>query len=562
MDYIQKARHFEENEKEFHLGFLPTEQSSPLTRGLDRIFAASTQDGVRMLQRVDRNVLEMAEKIIGSNAYNKMVLDGTAALTNGCKIVFSGCGATGRLAILLEGMWRRYFLDNPGLAAERWGDSVFSIMTGGDYALVRSVEFFEDYHEFGRQQVRELGMGAGDVLIAITEGGETSSVLGTVEEAARLGAKICLLFNNPADLLYSKLERCRRALENPAVTVLDLSCGPMAVAGSTRMQATTSEQLVAGAALEEILRQVTGGEASGTDASSEFRSLLYQLGLPDAVSAMAGYIDFEADMYRRHGLITYFADDYLLDIFTDTTERSPTFMVPPFRKSGDGISAQSWAFVKNPLMPTPAAWERCLSRSPRCLTWTRAEYQRMGAAGQIAQTPPRLDVAELEKFIIGSEDTPCRYQNTPNAAVLISVGDSVPPRLEEAFARRANNYEDRKHLTLGRPKNLPGEFVVPFKTAGSPLHLMEHLALKLVLNTVSTGTMVKLGRVESNWMSWVDISNKKLLDRGVRLISELCGLPYTHACTELFKSIDELASTPPGEERPSPVQYTLRRLAK
>jgi N-acetylmuramic acid 6-phosphate etherase len=231
-------------------------------------------------------------------------------------------------------------------------------------------------------------------------------------------------------------------------------------------------------------------------------------------------------------------------------------MVPPFRKSDDNVSAQSWAFVQNPLMPTREAWERCLSRTPRCLTWMHADYERMGAADKIAQTPPKLDASELEKFAIGGEETPCRYQS-PNAAVLISIGNAASPQLEEAFACHAGHFEEQRRLAVGQTQ---GDFVVPFKTCGSPLHLMEHMAIKLVLNTISTGTMVMLGRVSSNWMSWVAVSNKKLLDRGVRLISELCGVSYSDACTELFKSVEELASTPPGKEPPSPVQYTLRRL--
>ena len=61
MDYKQKARAFVENDKPFHLGFLPTEQANPLTAGMDEVFARSAADGVRMLQRVDRNVLEMID---------------------------------------------------------------------------------------------------------------------------------------------------------------------------------------------------------------------------------------------------------------------------------------------------------------------------------------------------------------------------------------------------------------------------------------------------------------------------------------------------------------------
>ena len=115
------------------------------------------------------------------------------------------------------------------------------------------MEYFEDYQEFGRQQGQGVECQSGDILVAITEGGETSSVLGTLAEAADRGAEVFLLFNNPADILCKYIERSRKAIEDPRVTVLDLYCGPMGIAGSTRMQATTSEQLIAGAALESIL---------------------------------------------------------------------------------------------------------------------------------------------------------------------------------------------------------------------------------------------------------------------------------------------------------------------
>ena len=63
---------------------------------------------------------------------------------------------------------------------------------------------------------------------------------------------------------------------------------------------------------------------------------------------------------------------------------------------------------------------------------------------------------------------------------------------------------------------------------------MNHMTLKLALNTVSTGTMVKLGRVTGNWMSYVSISNKKLIDRAIRLVAELSGRSYEESCRALF----------------------------
>ncbi|MDD3118331.1 MAG: hypothetical protein PHQ27_04080, partial [Victivallales bacterium] len=301
-----EALHFIEEEQQFQLGFLPTEQSNPLTRNVDRDFAAVTAAGVKTLMRPDRDVATMATRVLAGADFARLVEQGTAVLRQGGRIVFSGCGATGRLSILLEAMWRDGLKRLGGSTAAKYGNSVFSIMTGGDYALIKAVEFFEDYEAFGRQQVCELAMNEHDLLVAITEGGETSSVLGTVAEATARGAACFLLFNNPAALLREHLERCRRALDNPAVTVLDLSCGPMALAGSTRMQATTSEQLIAGAALEAILRRLAPElPGQGPDFAAEFSTLLDQLNADAAVAGLADYIDFETELYRHNGLVTY-----------------------------------------------------------------------------------------------------------------------------------------------------------------------------------------------------------------------------------------------------------------
>ena len=61
----------------------------------------------------------------------------------------------------------------------------------------------------------------------------------------------------------------------------------------------------------------------------------------------------------------------------------------------------------------------------------------------------------------------------------------------------------------------------------------------------------------------MDTFNKKLIDRGTRLIVELAGVDYETACRELHKTIAELKSTVGnGEEKPSPVAQTVRRLTQ
>jgi len=59
-------------------------------------------------------------------------------------------------------------------------------------------------------------------------------------------------------------------------------------------------------------------------------------------------------------------------------------------------------------------------------------------------------------------------------------------------------------------------------------------ATKLVLNTLTTATMVRLGKCYGNWMVDLMVTNNKLRVRSVRILRELCGLDDSaaRACLE------------------------------
>ena len=551
-----KADDFIRNETQFHLGFLPTEQANPLTRNLGADFQSDPEKGVESLQRCDREVLKMAERVFASAEYARFLRSGIETVKNGGRILFSGCGATGRLSILLESLWRNACRKHPSMV--RFADSAESIMTGGDFALVRSVEFFEDYSSFGRKQAAEAGIGEKDMLVAISEGGETSSVLGTAAEALDRNAKVFFLFNNPADILCKHLERSRRIIEDPRVTVLDLFCCPMALAGSTRMQATTSEQLIAGAMLESVFHTLNGMPVP--DHAADFRRLLDALETPSARRNIADYLRFEADRCKKHACVTYFANDCLLDIFTDTTERSPTFMIPPFRPKGDTVSPKPWAFVKNPLFSTAETWNNAMRRPLRCLAWTPDDYRAMGAAEEIVRNPPRISAEDLLRIPVGCEDPEERTGSPDDAAVLLrTVPDAA---LDAAFEKLKTVFPLSRVIAVGH--GAEGDFVLEIPAFAGAFPLMRNMAVKLFFNTVSTGVMARLGRVTGNWMSWVDCTNKKLIDRGTRLLVDIAGVDYRTACRALFDAMEEIAGQrrKDGEEKPSPVQIALARLGR
>lgn len=54
-------------------------------------------------------------------------------------------------------------------------------------------------------------------------------------------------------------------------------------------------------------------------------------------------------------------------------------------------------------------------------------------------------------------------------------------------------------------------------------------AQKLILNMITTTTMIKLNRVKDNKMVNMQLTNAKLVDRGTRMIIDELGLSYDHA---------------------------------
>lgn len=58
-------------------------------------------------------------------------------------------------------------------------------------------------------------------------------------------------------------------------------------------------------------------------------------------------------------------------------------------------------------------------------------------------------------------------------------------------------------------------------------------AQKLILNMISTATMIRLGRIEDNKMVDMQLTNNKLIDRGVRMIMEKSSCTYDEASSLL-----------------------------
>ncbi len=77
---------------------------------------------------------------------------------------------------------------------------------------------------------------------------------------------------------------------------------------------------------------------------------------------------------------------------------------------------------------------------------------------------------------------------------------------------------------LAKAVDIPLEAIVGPEFVTGSTRMKAGTAQKLILNMITTSTMIKLGRVKGNKMVDMQLTNQKLVDRGARMISEELGL--------------------------------------
>lgn len=194
----------------------------------------------------------------------------------------------------------------------------------------------------------------------------------------------------------------------------------------------------------------------------------------------------------------------------------------------------------------------------------RLHYVGAGTSGRIATldaaecpptfgTPPSLVVAHvaggdeaLVRAVEGAEDDgergaqAIRDATAADAVVGISASGGAPYVVRAVAAAR-----ERGALTIA-VTSVPesalaaaAELAIVVDTGAEPIagstRLKAGTAAKLVLNALSTATMVRLGRVYDNVMVDVVASNAKLRGRAIRLVCELAGVDQA-AARELLEA--------------------------
>ena len=497
----QRADDFLKKANQFFLGSLPTEQPHPKTKDLSFLAQSDLSKAIGLLKEID---LQAIDRILDqSDLLMKLSRTVDQTLSMGGKIFLVGCGATGRLSLNLEYIAK--LIRHPRLE-----QNIISFMAGGDVALVHSLEGFEDFPDYGARHLMELGFSEKDLLIATTEGGETPYVIGAVEQAARIShVPPYFLYCNPDEVLVAQVERSRRVIENNKIEKINLYVGPMALSGSTRMQASTVLMAAVGSALFVPLDNIKN-ELENWRQSYQALSL----------DQLPFYIEAESSKYKMRQGVIYKCTDLALPVFTDTTERSPTFNLKPMEvENSDSLSLFYLAI--NEVSHKAEAWEKLLHRTPRPLNW------------------PEINKEAIPEYLYSFDFSELSIE-----------------RRQKYFPQNIFNVVRSAHGFSFEFSDKYTEFEFSFSH-----ELFLQLTLKMVLNIHSTLIMGRLNRYEGNLMTWVNPTNGKLIDRTaryVKILLERRGLQVTYE--QIISALFEVLESTTNEE--SCVLRTVESLLK
>lgn len=197
-----------------------TEEQNERTGNIDEL---STIDMIRLINDEDKKVALAVEREAERIAAAVDVIAGQ--LKAGGRLIYCGCGTSGRLGVLDAVECPPTYSTDP--------DMVVGLIAGGYDAMFRAVEGTEDDRALGEKDLRDIRFGREDVLVGIAASGRTPYVLGAMAYARSLGAPVISVTCCPG---------------SPVTEAADIAIapapGPEVVTGSTRMKSGTAQKMV------------------------------------------------------------------------------------------------------------------------------------------------------------------------------------------------------------------------------------------------------------------------------------------------------------------------------
>lgn len=206
--------------KIMELNKIATEQRNDKTMHIDEL---STLEMVKLINDEDKRVAVAVEKELDHIAQAVDLI--AEKLRQGGRLIYMGCGTSGRLGILDAVECPPTYSTDP--------DQVVGLIAGGMGAIFKAVEGAEDEKELGVEDLKKINACEKDVVVGIAASGRTPYVIGGMEYAKSLGIRVVGVTCCPG----SDID-----------TLADIGIAPMpgpeVVTGSTRMKSGTAQKMV------------------------------------------------------------------------------------------------------------------------------------------------------------------------------------------------------------------------------------------------------------------------------------------------------------------------------
>lgn len=506
-----------------------TERSNDITANID---TSSPLGIVRQMRQVDAQIFtgwrDWAGVLDDSTLNTMDRLTSTVIQLLGdtdAGVVLSGCGTSGRLAFLLAKTFNT-------LTSQREKPFYRYIISGGDTAILKSGESGEDSWSNGVHSLEKVTDKMKKVLfIGITCGLSAPFVAAQLHHCLRDPEKytpVLLGFNIPSmartteiqgsTLSFKDVVECLLALEAAGgAFVLTPVVGPEAIAGSTRLKSGTATKML----LEAIFmrahqwyyrqRRIGVAESLLSYKAVHAHTFLQCKEIAEMLELAGCSLSFGGHVYylgvKTVGLLAVI----------DASECPPTFGasyndVRAFLLGGNAVlDLQEDPAVQDPHLAL--SWDHFASHFLQTLT----------SQDLVIFVLSRQDVdAKVAAEVVSL----CSSINAQKGAILVGAG-ALPEIDTSMFKCCIRLLLPRKVLASYWSSDLEEEEEA----------MSSEMAVKWVLNTVSTGAHIRKGKVLRNRMVDLQLSNVKLFHRGVKMVQDFSGLNKQEALKCVLSSI-------------------------
>lgn len=470
-----------------NLGYLSTEKNNTLTQNLSTIMHRNCIQGLEILHEVDKQVLIGFEQFVQKYLPDlKQTLEKTFAAGGRCFLI--GSGSSGRISI--------------DLAAKSSNKNIIGLIAGGDSAFIRAREGFEDSQADGIALIKNQKITSHDLIILISASGSASFNVGCAKQAREVGATVCYFYNSA-----QVPDATQQLFDQYHVKPILIDIGPQAIAGSTRLQAATLAELCLGCLLtgenpEFLLNAIKKGNEKIKKHFKEIARIIL-LEYETFANPMANFRKLTDQTIQ--GYVTFIADkNALREIMIDATETAPTFSTNPPRsiKEVGKKKAEFQAFMIGNYS-NAQAWQSLLGREINL-----------------------QDVDYVEQFIIAKNGLTMRPHGKGNLIIGVAknkIDESMISAVEDAEHQGAKTVlifisSENDHANNAATADL---ILSLNGVETDPSGLAHTILLKQILNMISNGSMILMNKVDGNQMIDVNASNKKLVDRAVRLVQDI-----------------------------------------